>query len=157
MSSSKPIYRSPWKERIATIVLTALVTALLTVYVPGLVDKLSEKRPDTTIYQYVTTNGPSVLIDNRGEATDRVKIEIRTYDTIVDFHVSESTSVKLVNGGPGNNFARFTIDELWPRFPQYIDITTSSPTKVAADTVFGYSLFEGDVEEEIPVVKPRNH
>lgn len=117
---------------------------------PPVHDKLWEKHPDTRIYQYVTSNGPSVMVDNRGKAMDNVRIEIRLLDgSIVDMSVSENTTVELKRGGPEESYAIFEIDELWPNVCQFIDITTSSPIKTAAE-VKGDSLLKGTIEE-IPV------
>jgi len=135
-----------------TIITLVVVISFGILSLPPVHDKVWEEHPDTRIYQYVTSNGPSVIVDNRGKAMDNVRIEIRLLDgSILDMHVSENTTVELKRGGPEESYAIFEIDELRPNTSQFIDITTSSPIKTAAE-VKGYSLLEGTIEE-VPVIR----
>ncbi len=145
-------------------VIVALVSALFGAFfgalfsVPGpmLYKAWFENHPDTIIHQLVAEDGPWVVVENRGEAADRVRIEIRLIladDSIVGVSVSEPASVKLIRGGLGESYATFAIDELWPHVSQFIYIRTSSNTKIGAD-VKGYSLPKGrSIEETIPVIR----
>ena len=136
----------------------AFFGALFSVPGPMLYKAWFENHPDTIIYQLVAEDGPWVVVQNRGEAADRVRVEVRLIlpdDSIVGMSVSEPTSVRLIRGGLGESYATFAIDELWPHVSQFIYIRTSSNTKIGAD-VKGYSLPNGrSVEETIPVIRPR--
>lgn len=136
----------------------AFFGALFSVPGPTLYKAWFENHPDTIIYQFVAEDGPWVVVQNRGEAVDKVRVEVRLIlpdDSIVGLTVSEPLSVKLIRGGLGEDYATFAIDELWPHVSQFIYVRTSSDTKIGVD-VAGYSLPEGrSVEETVPVIRPR--
>ena len=77
----------------------------------GLVwDPLFEKKPDTTVYEMLTSNGPALIISNTGKALDKIKVKYTladTSDSIVSYLASETGSLSLLGGGIGNNYIIF--------------------------------------------------
>ena len=156
-NSTQPVTGTPHWVKVALVsaLFGALFGALFSIAGHMWYETWVENHPDTIIYHWLAGDGPYIMSENRGEAVDKVRVEItldQPDDSIVGINVSEPTSVKLIRGGFGESYATFTIDELWPHVSQFIHIGTSSNTKIAA-AVKGYSLPEGsDIEEMIAVI-----
>lgn len=158
-SQNKKELKSGFRRRLIEGLVIALLTLIIaTLFSPfsKLYDELWVKHPDTHIYQpYLLSKGPLIMIRNDGNASDRLRIEIKLNDPndeIKDIRLSENMTFTLLSGGSGNNYANFIIEELWPDTIQYVQVITSSHIKVAAD-IKGYSLFSGKLEEDIPVIQ----
>ena len=148
-----------WRQRILLIIVTAVITILITTLFTPLskyYDQIWAKRPNTQIVQLPLPDdmSSSILIWNDGKAIDKVRIEIYLpyyQDTIKDIRVTGDKTITLLDGGIGNRYVIYEMDELWPQSFQIINIDSSSLLKEGA-IIRAYSLFNDKIRVNLQVL-----